>query len=140
MIEEKLLFVDDEESQRDIIKRVLDKKGYNNKIAKSATEALKILETEEFPLIITDLNMPGIDGIQLCKIIKQNNTKPIVIALSGYIASQYLTEHLEETGFDGWIAKPISTKRLDYVIKGAFDKIKRKIADKGNIPANIANE
>jgi CheY-like chemotaxis protein len=140
MIEKKLLFVDDEESQRDVIKRVLDRKGYNTRVAKSATEALKILETEEFPLIITDLNMPGIDGIQLCKIIKQNNAKSIVIALSGYIASLYLTEHLEETGFDGWIAKPISTKRLDYVVKGAFDKIRRGITDKGNIPTNPANE
>ncbi len=125
MIEEKILFVDDEESQRDVIKRVLTKKGYTIKVAENATQALKILENEEFPLIITDLNMPEIDGTQLCEAVKKNNAKHIVIALSGYIASQYLTEDLELSGFDGWLTKPISPKRLDYVVKGAFDKIRR---------------
>ncbi len=125
MIEEKILFVDDEESQRDVIKRVLTKKGYTIKVAENATKALKILENEVFPLIITDLNMPEIDGMQLCKAIKKRSNRSIVIALSGYIASQYLTRTLEETGFDGWLAKPISTKRLDYIVKGAFDKIRR---------------
>ncbi len=125
MIEEKILFVDDEESQRDVIKGVLTRKGYNIEVAESATEALKILEKEMFPLILTDLKMPEIDGTQLCKTIKKKNPKQLVIALSGYIASQYLTEDLEHSGFDGWLTKPISTKHLDYVVKGTFDKIRR---------------
>jgi CheY-like chemotaxis protein len=125
MIEEKILFVDDKELQRDVVKRVLTKKGYAVKVAEDATDALSILENEEFPLIITDLNMPGIDGMQLCKAIKKRSNRSVVIALSGYIASQYQTEDLEKTGFDGWLAKPISIKRLDYVVKGAFDKIRR---------------
>lgn len=125
MNESKILFVDDDETQRDIIKRILTKKGYEVEVAESAKHALKILEKTSFPLIITDLNMPEMDGTQLCEAIKMKYEKTVVIALSGYIASQFLTENLEKSGFDGWLAKPISTKRLDYVVKGAFDKIRR---------------
>ncbi len=125
MIEEKILFVDDDKHQRDITKRVLTKRGYTVNVAENATEALKILEKEEFPLILTALKMSEIDGTQLCKAVKKKNPKQLVIALSGYITSQYLPEDLEKTGFDGWVAKPISTKHLEYVIEGAFDKIRR---------------
>ena len=107
------------------MKRVLVKKGYSVKVAESAQEALKILESESFPLILMDLNMPGMDGAQLCECIKKTFPKTVVLALSGYIASKFLTETLEESGFDGWIAKPISANRLDQVVKGAFEKIKR---------------
>ncbi len=139
MIEKKILFVDDDESQRDIIQRILTKKGYTVKVAENGNEALKILEHENFPLIITDLNMPGIDGTQLCQRIKKIDTKPVIIALSGYIASQFLTDNLEKAGFDGWLAKPISTKRLDYVVKGAFDKIKRTFTNKNGNAVNHAS-
>jgi CheY-like chemotaxis protein len=125
MIEEKILFVDDEEHQRDAIKMMLTTIGYTVKVAKNAADALKILEKEEFSMILTDLTMPKIDGAQLCKTIKKKNPKQFVVALSGYIASQHLSEDLEKAGFDGWLTKPISTERLEDVIKGAFDKIRR---------------
>ncbi len=103
MKEKKLLVVDDDVSYLDTIKNILIKMEYDAEVAASAKEALKILEKEKFPLIITDLNMPDIDGVEFCKQIREMDSKSIVYALSGYI-TEYDTENLEESGFD---AKPL---------------------------------
>ncbi len=124
MIEKKILVVDDEESQRDVMQRVLNKLGYAAKIADGPENALKILENEVFPLIITDLSMPGMDGTILCRRIKEIHSKSIIYALSGYIAS-YETDRLDAVGFDGYLSKPSSVKVLKQAIEGAFDKFER---------------
>jgi len=123
MLEKKILFIDDEESQRDVMQRVLHKMGYLVTISGSSERALEILEQETFPLIITDLSMPGMDGTIFCKTVRQTNTKTIIYALSGYIES-YETAQLEQLGFDGFLRKPITIEMLQNAIEGAFDKIR----------------
>jgi len=124
MIEKKILFVDDEESQRDIMQRVLTKFGYSVTLSSSSQEALEILKNEYFPLIITDLNMPGMDGTKLCKKIRANNSQSIIYALSGFIES-YQAEKLENLGFDGYLRKPATSAIIKKAVDGAFDKLKR---------------
>jgi CheY-like chemotaxis protein len=123
MIEKKILFVDDEESQRDIMQRVLNKFGYSVTLSSSSQEALEILKNECFPLIITDLNMPGMDGTKLCKKIRANNSKSIIYALSGFIET-YQAEKLEDIGFDGYLRKPATSAMIKKAVDGAFDKLK----------------
>ena len=122
MNEKKLLVVDDDESYLNILKKILTKMEYAAEVAASSEEALKILEKEKYPLIITDLDMPGLDGVELCKQIKENDSKSIVYALSGYI-TDYDTEDLEKSGFDGYLYKPAKIEVLKQAIEGAFDKI-----------------
>ena len=122
MNEKKLLLVDGNESYLDDLKTILTEMEYAAKVAAGTKEALKILEKEKFPLIITDLDMPGLDGIELCKQIKENDSKSIVYALSGYI-TEYDTENLEKSGFDGYLSKPAKIEVLKQAIEGAFDKI-----------------
>ena len=122
MNEKKLLVVDDDESYLNILKKILTKMEYAAEVATSSEEALKILEKEKYPLIITDLDMPGLDGVELCKQIKENDSKSIVYALSGYI-TDYDTEDLEKSGFDGYLYKPAKLEVLKQAIEGAFDKI-----------------
>ncbi|MEE8481203.1 MAG: response regulator [Desulfobacterales bacterium] len=122
MNEKKLLLVDDNESYLDDLKTILTEMEYAAEVAASSKEALKILEKEKYPLIITDLDMPGLDGVELCKQIKENDSKSIVYALSGYI-TEYDTENLEKSGFDGYLTKPVKIEVLKQAIEGAFDKI-----------------
>jgi len=122
MNEKKLLLVDDDESYLNIVKKILTKMEYAAEVAASSKEALKILEKEKYPLIITDLDMPGLDGVELCKQIKENDSKSIVYALSGYI-TEYDTENLEKSGFDGYLSKPAKIEVLKQAIEGAFDKL-----------------
>jgi len=124
MIEKKILFIDDEESQRDVMRRVLKKLGYDVTLSSSSSEALEILKHEHFPLIITDLNMPDMDGATLCENIRITNSNSIIYALSGYIES-FETKALESVGFDGYLRKPATIKTLKSAIDGAFDRLKR---------------
>ncbi len=126
MNEKKLLLVDDDESYLNIVKKILTKMEYAAEIASSSKEALKILEKEKYPLIITDLDMPGLDGVELCKQIKENDSKSIVYALSGYI-TEYDTENLEKSGFDGYLSKPAKIEVLKQAIEGAFDKLEENL-------------
>jgi len=122
MNEKKLLVVDDDKSYLNALQKILTKMGYAAEVAAGSEEALKILEKENFPLIITDLDMPGIDGVELCKQIKEIDSKSIVYALSGYI-TEYDTENLEKSGFDGYLSKPAKIEVLQEAIEGAFDKL-----------------
>jgi len=126
MNEKKLLLVDDDESYLNIVKKILTKMEYAAEVAASSKEALKILEKEKYPLIITDLDMPGLDGVELCKQIKGNDSKSIVYALSGYI-TEYDTENLEKAGFDGYLSKPAKIEVLKQAIEGAFDKLEENL-------------
>jgi len=84
------------------------------------------LRDEFFPLIITDLKMPGMDGTVLCKTIRETNRESIIYALSGFIET-YETETLEDVGFDGYLRKPVTLKMLKQAIEGAFDKLHRTL-------------
>lgn len=111
------------------MQRFVLKLGYVVKTADSSEAALEILKSEYFPLIITDLSMPGMDGLELCRCIKQINPDIIIYALSGYIAS-FDEQKLESCGFDGYLRKPASSHTLKQAIDGAFEKIKRFQTDK----------
>jgi len=121
MNEKKLLLVDDE-PYLIALKKILTKMEYAAEFVGSSEEALEILKKERFPLIITDLDMPGLDGVELCKQIKEIDSKSIGYALSGYIA-EYNTENLEKSGFDGYLSKPAKIEVLKQAIEGAFDRI-----------------
>jgi len=123
-IEEKILFIDDDTDIREIIEKFIIHMGYKVTVAKDASDALSILTSEEFPLIITDLKMPGISGTQLCKEIRKVNQTSIIYALSGHLTTFNL-DALTEIGFDGHLCKPISFNSFNQAIRGAFDKIKR---------------
>ncbi len=122
----KILFIDDEEAQNKLMQRMFVRMGYNAKFAKEAKEALKILEDEDFPLIITDLSMPNMGGIELCKRIRKFNSESFIYAFSGYLA-EFDFEKFEELGFDGHLSKPSETEFLKCAIEGAFEKIDQRM-------------
>ena len=124
-MEKKILFIDDDKRQREIIKKILSKIGYSVEVAENGNNALALLEKENFPLIITDLMMPDIDGTVLCKQIRKKNTESVIYALSGYIA-QYDQELIEKAGFDGYLFKPVRMNILKEAVEGAFEKIDQR--------------
>ena len=132
-LSKKILVVDDEEPLRKIMKLKLDKLGYDVELAKNAKEALEILDREEFPLIITDLRMPEMDGTELCKRIKERSPEILIYALSGGLTKgEY--DQLEKIGFDGLLCKPVRLEVLERAIIGAFEKIdKRREAHQWNM-------
>jgi CheY-like chemotaxis protein len=121
----KILYVDDEELQGKLMQRMLTRMGYDAKVAQDAKEALEILDNEEFLVIITDLSMPEMNGIELCKQIRKFNSESFIYAFSGYLA-EFDFEKLEEYGFDGHLSKPSEIEFLKCAIEGAFEKVVRR--------------
>jgi two-component system chemotaxis response regulator CheY len=109
----KVLVVDDSVSIREVITFTLENAGYNVFAAEDAKNALKILEKDTVDLIITDLYMPEIDGIELIKRIKQKPEflKTPVLFLS---TESQLNKKMEakEAGATGWIIKPFVPAKL----------------------------
>jgi two-component system alkaline phosphatase synthesis response regulator PhoP len=121
-LSKKILVVDDEETIREIMQINLVRLGYDPELAKNAKEALEILENEKFPLIITDLKMPEMDGIELCMRIREKTSETLIYAFSGGF-TEVDSDQLEKMGFDGLLCKPIKFEVLERAIEGAFKKI-----------------
>ena len=121
----RILFVDDEETLRDTIEEMLMILGYDVELAKDAKEALEIAQKEYFPLIITDLMMPEIDGTQLCKLIREINETAVIYAISGFL-TEVDSDQLKSVGFDGHLCKPVKIDVLKHAIEGAFEKIHQR--------------
>lgn len=129
----RILFVDDDDFQRDSMKKMLEKLGYDVELAGNGNEALEISRQEAFPLIITDLKMPEMDGTQLCHRIRKMNGTAVIYAFSGYL-SEIDSDQLNEVGFDGHLCKPIKMEVLKHAIEGAFDKIHHRKGEEVTTP------
>jgi CheY-like chemotaxis protein len=129
----RILFVDDEETLRDTIEEMLMILGYDVELARDAKEALEIARKEYFPLIITDLMMPEIDGTQLCKQIREINETAVIYACSGYL-TEVDSDQLKDVGFDGHLCKPVKIKVLKHAVEGAFEKIGQRQGRATNTP------
>ncbi len=119
MIEKKVLVVDDEKQMRNALKTFLTKKGYQVKVVDGSEKALKLMKNENFPVILTDIRMPNMDGIKLCQTIRRRNSWSVILALSGYI-TEYEQKKITECGFDGYINKPANSSVLKDAIDVAF--------------------
>ena len=129
----RILIVDDEDLVRDTVKDILMMLGYDVELARNAKEALEIARKEYFPLIITDLMMPEIDGTQLCKQIREINETAVIYACSGYL-TEVDSDQLKDVGFDGHLCKPVKIKVLKHAIEGAFEKIGQRQGRAANTP------
>jgi CheY-like chemotaxis protein len=113
----QILVVEDNDRNRRLIRIVLKAKGYEVIEAVTAEEAIVQLKNEPIDLILMDIQLPKMDGLELTKKIKDNpNTKDIpIIALTAY-AMKGDREKFLDAGCDGYIGKPIDTQELPEVV------------------------
>ncbi len=107
----KLLVIDDEPIVRTSCQKILIPEGYEVKIAENGNEGLEILEKERFNLILLDLKMPGIDGVDVLKIIKERWPEIKVIILTGYSTVETAVTTLRMGAFN-FIEKPFTPDKL----------------------------
>jgi CheY-like chemotaxis protein len=113
MTSESILIVEDNPVNLKLLKVLLHRHGYIVESAVNAEEAVKILKTFHPRLILMDLQLPGMDGLDLTKILKQNpETHDIkILALTAY-AMKGDEEKAMSAGCDGYITKPFDTRDL----------------------------
>lgn len=110
-----ILVVDDEEPIRTMFQLQLTGSGYKCMIAESAEKALALLDRFPFDIIVTDIMMPSMDGIELIGKIKKNHGTDIIV-MSGY-AQDYAYDKIIELGAKDFIQKPVSFEELQVRIK-----------------------
>ena len=120
----KTLLVDDEKIFLETIQKRLVKRGLDTKTANSGKECLKMLGGNNFDIVVTDVKMPGMDGIELLKSIKQTWPDIEVILLTGHANPNDGVEGIKKGAFD-YLTKPIELEHLSGKITQAWEKIQR---------------
>jgi DNA-binding NtrC family response regulator len=125
----RVLIVDDNREIRTILEEYLREEGYAAEGAGDGAEALAKHGESPFDLIITDLNMPGMTGMELIKAISKEESTTEFIIITGYASLDTAIEAVKAGAFD-YIVKPFRIEELRVVIKNARDKIMLKKANK----------
>ncbi|GAB2022233.1 hypothetical protein RyT2_13070 [Pseudolactococcus yaeyamensis] len=125
----KILLVDDNLLNLQMTSNIIKHYGSNVVTAETGYKALEKLQTEDFDLILLDLRLPDISGIDIVKKLRQENgrhTKTKVIALTADVEKERLTLALA-AGMDGYLAKPIDFDKLESLI---FEKMSKDVQDR----------
>jgi CheY-like chemotaxis protein len=123
-MEQKILIVDDESSIRELFSEVLSMEGFAVQTAESAEEALEIVEKTTYWVYFLDLNLPGMNGVELCRQIRKRFPMAIAYAVTGY-ASLFELSECRDAGFEDYYTKPVNIAELVDAANQAFKKLDR---------------
>ena len=119
-----ILVVDDEETLRYLIREGVERSGYGCSVASDGLEALKILEEKGVDVVISDIMMPGMDGIELAKRIKEEYDADVIL-ITGFI-EEYSYDSVIEIGVSDFLEKPIGMHEL-------MLRLRRVLRERANI-------
>ena len=123
----KVLIIDDEEVVRNGLKKYISWESLGISYvytADGADAALELEETEKPDIIISDIRMPKIDGIELCKCIKNHNESSRIIFLSGYADKEYLKEAIHLSA-EEYIEKPVDIQMMEVCLQKVVKKCRK---------------
>ena len=112
MAKDRILIVDDERDMRELLEIMLRKEGYEPVGLPSAKLALDRLKNEEFDLVISDVRMPVMDGLDFLKALREGNPEALVIMITAYASVETAIEAMKAGAHD-------------YVIKGNLSQVRR---------------
>jgi DNA-binding NtrC family response regulator len=116
---ERLLIVEDEETLCESLKRVLVREGYAVDTAGNAEVAFEVFEKGFYDVVITDIILPGITGIELLKRIKDQSREQIVIIMTAYASLETAVEALRNGAYD-YVVKPVLHEEIKQIVKNAL--------------------
>jgi two-component system phosphate regulon response regulator PhoB len=143
-MKEKILVVDDEKDILELIDYNLSKNGYRVKTVTTGEDALELIRENEYDLIILDLMLPGVDGFDLCKMIKADKAKssiPIVMVTAKSEEADKVAGL--EIGADHYVTKPFSPRELLAIVKAtlrrrpAKDEEEKPIIERGDLKIHV---
>ncbi len=117
-----ILIVDDEESVRDSLYNWFIEDGYQVECAEDATRALTLLESENYDIVLADIKMPGMDGLEMLKRIKAIRKDSIVIMMTAFATVDTAVQALKDGAFD-YVTKPFDPDDLSHLIRNASRQI-----------------
>lgn len=117
--ESRILVVDDEPEILELLVDVLAQEGYAAQSTSDSLEAARLLEATAFDLVVSDIVMPHLDGLQLLDIAKRRNPDVEVVLMTGY-ATRELARDAREKGAAAFIEKPFRMDQLLAALRGAL--------------------
>jgi DNA-binding response OmpR family regulator len=132
MSPQKILLVEDEARIAVVLKTGLTENGYAVEIAPDASAALKMNDTDQFDLVLLDVNLPGINGYEFCRVLRDNRSEVPVIMLT---AMSGLEDKIEgyDAGADDYMIKPFEFRELLMKIRALL----KRAASKVYAPRNV---
>jgi two-component system response regulator PilR (NtrC family) len=118
---EKILVIDDEKSILDLLSVVFEKEGYVVKTSLSATRAVELLGSEDFDMIITDIKMPKMNGMELLRYVRQNRPDIPIVMITAYGTIKQAVEALKAGAMD-YIVKPFDVEELKIIVAQGMEK------------------
>jgi two-component system chemotaxis response regulator CheY len=116
-----ILLVDDSSTIRNMLKAFLNPLGYRTLEAAGGRAGLEHVRQEHIDLIITDQNMPGMDGLTMVKSIREgSHNKKVPIMVLTTETSDEMKSKFRAAGANGWMSKPFSPERLEAALKKFF--------------------
>jgi len=143
----KILIVDDERIVRESLFHWFEDEGYDVETAEDGLSALKIFDKEKYDLVLLDMKMPGMSGIELLIKIKEIDPLCIVILITAYASVPTAIQALKEGAYD-YVTKPVDPDELNHLVKNALEQkslkdenaiLKNKI-EQMIIPDNLIGE
>ena len=128
----RMLVVDDEKRARMNLEHVLKKDGHSVLTAANGLEALQLLKTENFDVVLTDLKMDKVDGMEVLEKAKSLNPNTEVIIITGYATVPTAVEAIKKGSYQ-FLAKPLKLDEIRSTIKKALSKKKAQLTSKGPV-------
>ncbi|MCB1058641.1 MAG: sigma-54-dependent Fis family transcriptional regulator [Calditrichaeota bacterium] len=125
MVREKILLVDDEPGLSAFLEEVVREEGFRAQKVQSAAEALAALEVDSFQLVITDLRMPEMDGLELLRKIRESDPQIGVIVMTAFASLETAVEALRLGAMD-YITKPLHVQEIQVVLRKAAESLELK--------------
>src|SRR5262249_55214283 len=116
----RILIVDDDPDQRELLDLGLKKRGFSTVVRAGAEEALEIAVVEDFDVVVTDLKLRGMSGLDLCKRLAATRSNLAVIVISGYGSMEAAIEAIRAGAYD-FITKPFDLEVLRLALDRAVN-------------------
>ena len=117
-----ILIVDDEESVRDSLNNWFVEDGYQVEVAENARKALQLIESSQYDIILADIKMPGMDGLEMLRRIKALKQDAIVIVMTAFASVNTAVMALKDGAYD-YVTKPFDPDDLSHLIRNASKQI-----------------
>ncbi|MDE3035549.1 MAG: sigma-54-dependent Fis family transcriptional regulator, partial [Nitrospirota bacterium] len=118
---EKILIVDDEQSMRDVLSIMLKRAGYGVTVAADGEEAVAQLGKDIFDLVITDLHMPKVGGLEVLKAVKDSSPATVVLVITAFASTETAVEAMKRGAYD-YLTKPFQVDEVQLIIRNALEK------------------
>ncbi len=118
----RILVVDDEPSMREFLTICLRRAGHHAEAADNGERALARLDTHSFDLVVTDLTMPGIDGMELLRRINAKPEPPVVVMITAFATTDTAVEAMKLGAYD-YLTKPFKVDEIQVVVQRALERV-----------------